>query len=249
MKVTKKSRSHVTALILLVIIAASYAINTNVKAPTVPPAISPTPTVAPLPHTDFREISTGDTSKKQAIITIDAGFGERSAEGLLAALSKHKIKASFFLVGTWIEDHQELTRRIVKEGHEVFNHSYDHRMYTQLTADEIKADLQKMDDVLFSTAGVRTRPYYRAPSGDRNEAVNRAAAEAGFQSIYWDVDPQDWRLDVSGETIKSRVLAKIHPGAIVLLHIADSTTGDIADELFTALEKQGYKLVSLTEGL
>lgn len=251
MKSIKKNNSHIIALILLLIIAGTYAVSTNVNAPTVSsvPTPSLTPIPSPTPHTDFREISTGDTSKKQAIITIDAGFGERSAEGLLTALAKHKIKATFFLVGTWIQDHQGLTKRIVREGHEVFNHSYDHRMYTTLTAEEIKADLQRMDDVLFATVGIHTRPYYRAPSGDRNDAVNRAAAEAGFQSVYWDVDPQDWRLDVSDETIKNRVLTKIHPGAIVLLHIADSATGDVADELFTALEERGYKLVSLTEGL
>ncbi len=213
------------------------------------PAPISTPTSSPTPHSDFREISTGDTSKQQIIITVDAGFGEKSAIGLLDALTKHNIKASFFLVGQWIENHQELTKRIARDGHEIFNHSYDHRDYTTLSADEIKADLQKMDDVLYQTVGTRTRPYYRAPSGARNDAVNKAAAEAGFQHIYWDVDPQDWRLDISSTTIKERVLDRAHNGAIVLLHIADSTTGEIADELFTELKARGYKLVALTEGL
>jgi peptidoglycan/xylan/chitin deacetylase (PgdA/CDA1 family) len=206
-------------------------------------------TLSTLPHTDFREISKGDTSKKQVIITIDAGFGERSAPGLLTALAKHKIKATFFLVGKWVEQHPDLTRRIAREGHEIFNHSYSHPDYTQLTSKEIKADLQKMDDVLYATAGRRTRPYYRAPSGSRNEAVNQAAAEAGFQSVYWSVDSLDWRAGETAETIKRRVLDNIHNGAIVLLHIADSPTGDVADELFTEIENRGYKLVSLTEGL
>lgn len=236
----RKHKSILSLITLLVILAGICLFAVTTEAPIV---------ATPTPHSDFREISTGDTSKKQIIITIDAGFGEKSAPGLLAALKKHKIKATFFLVGEWIESHQELTKQIAKDGHEIFNHSYDHRDYTTLSAEEIKADLQKMDDVLYATVGTRTRPYYRAPSGARNDAVNKAAAEAGFQHIYWDVDPQDWRLDVSGETIEKRVLDKVHPGAIVLLHIADSATGEIANQLFTELEARGYKLVSLTEGL
>lgn len=236
-------------IILLVFFGGSYFFTKRSEAPTIPTTSKSPATITTLPHTDFREISKGDTSKRQAIITIDAGFGDRSAEGLLTALAKHQIKATFFLVGQWVEEHPELTRRIAREGHEIFNHSYSHPDYTTLTSLEIKADLQKMDDVLFTTVGIRTRPYYRAPSGARNAAVNSAAALAGYQHIYWSLDPQDWRLDVSGETTKNRVLSNIHPGAIILLHIADSATGDIADELFTALEEKGYKLVSLTEGL
>lgn len=232
-------------VILFAVLGVCYSWSTITQAPVRDRIlVPPTP-----PHSDFREISHGDKSKKQVIITVDAGFGEKSAPGLLDALTKHKIKASFFLVGEWIETHQELTKRIVRDGHEIFNHSYAHRDYTTLTGDEIKADLEKMDDVLYDTIGLRTRPYYRAPSGARNDAVNKAAAEAGFQHIYWDVDPQDWRLDVSGATIKQRVLDRVHPGAIVLLHIADSATGEIADELFTELKARGYKLVPLTEGL
>ncbi len=213
------------------------------------PSSTPITPSAKLPHIDFREISKVDTSKKQAVITINAGFGEKSAEGILTALKKHNEKATFFLVGEWVEDHPELTKRIAREGHEIFNHSYSHPDYPSLTAEEIKNDLQKMDDVLYNLTGLRTRPYYRAPSGARNLAVNQAAAEAGFQHIYWSLDPQDWRTDISGETIKNQVLSNIHPGAIILFHIANSATGEVIDEIFTKLKDEGYELVSLTEAI
>jgi peptidoglycan/xylan/chitin deacetylase (PgdA/CDA1 family) len=248
----KKHRSAVAALVILIIIFANAFFTKTASAPVaeISPTLSPISSPpSPAPHTDFREISKINTSEKIAVITVDAGFGEKSAPGLLAALKKHHIKATFFLVGNWIEEHQDLTKQIARDGHEIFNHSYSHPDFTTLTSDTIKSELQKMDDVLFKTVGLHTKPYYRAPSGARNNAVNQAAAEAGYQHIYWSVDPQDWRLDVSGETIKTRVVNNIHPGAIVLLHIADSTTGDVADDLFTALEQKGYKLISLTEGL
>jgi len=239
-----KNKSIISLITLFLLLGGlSLLLPLPSSAPTTPTP-SPTP-----PHADFREVSTGDTSKKQVIITINAGFGERSAEGILSALKKHGVTATFFLVGEWVEDHPELTRRIAKEGHEIFNHSYDHRDYTGLTAGEIQADLQKMDDALYAVAGVRTRPYYRAPFGYRNEAVNRAAAEIGFQHIYWSVDSIDWREGETAETIKNRVLSHVHPGAIVLLHIGDIPTGDVMDELLTTLKAKGYKPVSLTEGL
>jgi peptidoglycan/xylan/chitin deacetylase (PgdA/CDA1 family) len=206
---------------------------------------SPTPT----PHTDFKEIRKVDPSKNEIVITIDAGQGERSADGILKAFSKHKLRSTFFLVGKWLEAHPLITKRIAREGHEIFNHSYSHADFTTLTAEEIKAELQKMDDALFKVAGVRTRPYFRAPFGYRNAEVNAAAAEAGFQHIYWSIDSIDWREGETGETIKKRVLDNLHPGAIVLMHIDDIPTGDIMDELLTEIEQRGYKLVSLTEAL
>lgn len=245
-----KNKSLIALTILTTVVVVNYLFIKTTHAPLTEKVISPTIEKAvTTPHTDFKEISKVDPADNEVVITVDAGFGDRSAEGLLTALKKHNIKATFFLVGEWVEKYPELTKRIVNEGHEIFNHSYDHRDYTLLSAEEIKIDLQKMDDTLYRIVGVRTRPYYRAPSGARNTAVNIAASEIGFQHIYWSVDPQDWRLDISGETIKNRVLKNIHPGAIVLLHIADSATGEIADEMFTELEKKGYKLVSLTEGL
>jgi len=207
------------------------------------------PIVTPTPHTDFKEISRLNPAKKQVVLTVNAGFGKRSAEGILSALKKHNYKTTFFLVGEWVEDHPELTRRIAADGHEIFNHSYAHPDYTKISAEEIKVDLQKMDDVLFDVAGLRTRPYYRAPFGYRNKAVNDAAAEVGFQHIYWSVDSIDWREGETGASIKKRILDHIHPGAIVLLHIGDLPTGEIMDELITEIKARGYELVSLTEGL
>ena len=235
----KRNHSALAVLIIAFVLGSTYFYAKNLEAPI----------VVSVPHADFREISRIDTTEKIAVITVDAGFGDKSADGLLKALAKHEIKASFFLVGEWVEKYPGITKRIVEEGHEIFNHSYSHPDYPSLSADEIKADLQKMDDALFQTVGLRTRPYYRAPSGARNAVVNQAAAEAGYQHIYWSLDPQDWRLDISGETIKNRVLNNLHPGAIILLHIADSATGEVADEMFTEMEKRGYRLVGLTEVL
>lgn len=241
-----KNTSVLLAVTTLIFLYGTYLYTQPQKAPAPTPLLT---TPSPAPHTDFREISKVDPSQNHVVLTINAGFGERSAEGILSALKKHNLKTTFFLVGEWVLDHPELTRRIANDGHEIFNHSHSHPDYTKITPEEIQADLQNMDDALYQIAGIRTRPYYRAPFGYRNEAVNKAAAEVGFQHIYWSVDSIDWREGETGESIKKRVLDHIHPGAIVLLHIGDLPTGEIMDELITEIKARGYKPVSLTEAL
>jgi peptidoglycan/xylan/chitin deacetylase (PgdA/CDA1 family) len=234
------NKVYISVIVFLVLIGSYFY-----SKPSEAPVASPSPT----PHTDFREIIKVNPKDNQVVLSINAGFGERSAEGILSALKKHNYKTTFFLVGEWVEDHPELTRRIRDDGHEIFNHSYAHPDYTHISADEIKTDLQKMDDVLFQIAGIRTRPYFRAPFGYRNEMVKQAAAEIGFQHIYWSVDSIDWREGETGASIQKRVLDHLHPGAIVLLHIGDLPTGEIMDELITEIKARGYKLASLTEAL
>ncbi len=239
----KKNKSLIAIIILVLLFLGTFVFTKTTIAPTA------TTSEPSLPHTDLKEIIKGDTSKKQVIITINAGFGERSADGILTALAKRKMKATFFLVGEWVLDHPELTKRIAREGHEVFNHSYSHPDYTKLTSEEIKEDLQKMDEALFQVVGIHSKPYYRAPFGYRNEKVNLAAQEAGYQHIYWSIDSIDWREGETEKSIKKRVLDHLHPGAIILLHIGDIPTGDVMDEMLTEIEERGYELVSLTEGL
>jgi peptidoglycan-N-acetylglucosamine deacetylase len=237
-------KNILSILLVICILAIFYVIQLpKAEAP------APSPLQTTTPHTDFKEISKLDPAKNEVMITIDAGRGQRSADGLLKALAKHKIKGSFFIVGSWAEQHTDIVRRIAQEGHEIFNHSYSHADYTTLTPDEIKANLIKNDEVLFKMTGQHTQPYFRAPYGYRNEMVKQAAAEIGYQHIYWSVDPRDWDYEINGEIIKERVLSKIHPGSILMLHIDDVDTGDIADELFTELKNRGYKLVSLSEAL
>jgi peptidoglycan/xylan/chitin deacetylase (PgdA/CDA1 family) len=200
-------------------------------------------------HTNFEEISHGDTTKKQVIFTFDAGSGHKSAEGILAALAKHHVKGTFFFTGKWVEANPDLARRIVNGNNEVFNHSYSHPYFTELTPTQINIELEKMDNLLASTTGARTKPYFRPPYGDRDQMVLDAAREAGYQSVYWSVDSLDWRTGETPESVRDRVLPNIHSGAIVLMHVGDTPTGDVLDEILTTIEERGYKIVSLTEGL
>ncbi len=228
-------------------------------SPTPSPTVTASPTQTsstppPLPRspsaaTDRREISRGDQTKKQLIFTFDGGSGDGSTKEILETLAKHKVKGTFFFTGGWMKENPAWVKKIVAEGHEIFNHSYSHPYFTKITDTQIAEELKKMDDLLFELAGVRTQPYYRAPYGDRDARVNDAAFAAGYQHIYWSVDSLDWREGETTETIWNRVMPNIHNGAIILMHVGNPVTGHVLDRMFTTLEGQGYKLVSLTQGL
>ena len=198
-----------------------------------------------------KKITHGDTSKKEVIFTFDGGGTVQSADAILAVLAKHHVQGTFFLTGKMVEAHPDLVKKIADAGNEIFSHTYDHPDLTTLSDDQITSELTKMERVLEATAGISPKPYFRAPYGAQNARVLAVAAKDGYQSVYWTVDALDWR-EPQGETVaqvKERILSTLAPGNIYLMHIGDTITGNILDEVFTDIEAKGYKIVSLTQGI
>lgn len=201
----------------------------------------------------FSEINHGDRSKKQLIFTFDGGGNSVSTEKILEVLKKHNVKGTFFLTGKFIEDNPDIVRRIYAEGNEIFNHTYDHPYLTILNKEEIISELNKMDETFQKITGISTKPYFRPPFGDRDAHVLNVARQTGFRSVYWTIDALDWEEGIEGgknaDDVKKRILDNVAPGNIYLMHLGDNITGDILDSVFSTLEEQGYKIVSLTQGL
>ncbi len=197
------------------------------------------------------EITHGNTAKKQVIFTFDGGATVESGDKILEVLKKHHIVGTFFLTGKMVETHPDLVKKIVSEGNEVFNHTYDHPHLPTITDKKIVLELDKMDNTFFALTGTSTKPYFRAPYGDRNAHVLSVASNAGYTSVYWTVDALDWK-ESSGETardVKKRILSHVKPGTIYLMHIGDNITGAVLDDVFTTIESRGYSIVSLTHGI
>jgi peptidoglycan/xylan/chitin deacetylase (PgdA/CDA1 family) len=197
------------------------------------------------------EITHGNIHKKQIIFTFDGGSNSASADLILQTLAKHRVKGTFFLTGEFILAHPDLARQMIREGHEIFNHTYDHPHLTEISDIDIIHELTKMDDVALSITGSSTKPYFRPPYGDHDIRVRNVAAGAGYQSIYWTVDAKDWEQSdgKSAQEVEDRILSSLSPGNIYLMHIGDTITGEILDRVFSDIEAEGYKLVSLTQGL
>jgi len=174
-------------------------------------------------------------------LTFDDGPGDETGR-LLDLLAERRVPATFFVLGRQVRAHQVVTRRLVAEGHEIGNHTWDHRRLTSLRADAVRAELRRTAEAVRQVAGV-SPALVRPPFGSTDRTVSRTV---DAPLILWNVDPRDWRTR-DPDVIYERVLTDVRPGAIVLLHDIYGTTVDAMPRIIDALRKQGYTFVTVSE--
>ncbi len=190
------------------------------------------------------------TDEKVLYLTFDAGYENGCTEAILDALKKHKAPAAFFVVGNYIETAPELVRRMAAEGHIVGNHTFHHPDMSSISTQEAFADeLTSLEELYTQTTGLPMKKYYRPPQGRYSESNLRMAQSLGYKTFFWSLAYVDWYQDnqPSHEEAFKKLLGRIHPGAVVLLHSTSKTNAEILDELLTEWEKMGYRFASLDE--
>lgn len=210
----------------------------------------------PVGNADFEELAeydayyADDTEEKVLYLTFDAGYENGNTEPILDALKKHGVSATFFVVGTYIESEPDLIRRMVEEGHTVGNHTWHHPDMSQIaTKDSFRQELEAVEDAYRETTGQEMTKYYRPPQGKYSETNLQMAQELGYKTFFWSLAYVDWYQDdqPTREEAFDKLLGRIHPGAIVLLHSTSATNGEILDELLTRWEEMGYSFRSLDQ--
>ena len=210
----------------------------NVK-PT-PPKQDPLPTTA-----SSVIISEGSPQQKQISFTFDAG-SDAAGIRILDVLKKHKVKATFFLTGKWVEKYPSLAKKIVEEGHEIGNHSYSHPDAVKTTANALKQDIIKAEEAIKEATGKSPQPYFRFPFGSYNSTALKTVGTAGYPfSIQWSLDTIDWKQPAT-EVIISRIKTGASNGDIILMHIGGINTPEAIDQVIPWLKDQGYQLVPLS---
>ena len=192
----------------------------------------------------------GDTSKKVIYLTFDAGFENGNTAVILDALKKHNAKATFFLVGNYIKTSPELVKRMVEEGHIVANHTYSHPDMSAISSqDAFQKELSKLEDLFETTTGKKMVKYYRPPQGKYSVENLKMAKAMGYKTIFWSLAYVDWYQDKqpTKEEAYKKLLGRIHPGAIVLLHSTSKTNGQILGELLGKWEEMGYSFGTIDE--
>ncbi len=193
---------------------------------------------------------TGDTGKKTIYLTFDAGFENGNTPAILDALKKHNAPAAFFVVGNYISTAPDLVKRMVEEGHIVGNHTFHHPDMSQI-ADKasFEKELQQLETLYQECTGKEMPKFYRPPQGKYNEENLQLAKELGYKTVFWSLAYVDWYTDnqPTHEEAFSKLLPRIHNGAIVLLHSTSQTNAEILDELLTKWEEQGFSFGSLEE--
>jgi len=193
---------------------------------------------------------TGDTKDKKIYLTFDAGYENGYTEKILDVLKKHNTKATFFLVGNFLETSPELVKRMAEEGHIVGNHTMTHPDMSAISdMESFKKEIEGVENLYKEVTGKNLLKIYRPPQGKYSEDNLRMAQELGYKTIFWSLAYVDWYNDnqPTKEQAFDKLIPRIHNGAIVLLHSTSKTNSEILDELLTKWEDMGYIISPITE--
>ena len=198
----------------------------------------------------YRAYYLGDTEQKTIYLTFDAGYENGYTATILDTLKKHNVPACFFVVGNYIDSAPELVQRMVDEGHIVGNHTLHHPDMSAIADKEsFSAELTGLEEKFTALTGQPMQKFYRPPQGKFSEENLRQAQELGYTTVFWSLAYVDWYTDnqPTEEHAFSKLLPRIHNGAIVLLHSTSETNARILDELLTRWEQEGYTFGSLAD--
>lgn len=190
--------------------------------------------------------------EKVLYITFDAGFENGNTEKILDALKKHDVKATFFLVGNYLETQPDLVRRMVSEGHTVGNHTYSHPDMSAISDKaSFQAELEKNEALYKEVTGEDMPKLYRPPQGKFCESNLKLAQELGYRTVFWSLAYVDWYENdqPTHQQAFDKLLPRAHAGAVVLLHSTSRTNGEIMDELLTKWKEMGYQFGDLGKDL
>lgn len=187
------------------------------------------------------------TDKKQIALTFDGAWGNEDTATLLDILERQEVSATFFFTGGWISKYPDDVKTILAKGHEVGNHSENHKQMSKLSKEQCKEELQIVHDKVKTLTGL-DMTVFRPPFGDYNDTVIQAANELGYHVIQWDVDSLDWK-DYGCDSIIHTVTSHKHlgNGSIILMHNGAKYTKDALEQMIIELKNQGYEFVKVSE--
>jgi peptidoglycan/xylan/chitin deacetylase (PgdA/CDA1 family) len=211
------------------------------------PAVEKTPGLS-------ADVRKGPADCNAISLSFDAGADRGYAEQILDTLRDEEVPASFGMTGLWAQQNTDLVKRMVDEGHELINHTWDHSSFTGYSAGrpmsvaERRLELDRTEELLKGITGKTTRPLFRPPYGDLDNGVLKDVSDDGYDyTIMWTVDSFGWNhLPAAG--IIDRCLSRAEPGAIILFHVGIESEDALAlKTIITALKERGYALVTVTD--
>lgn len=188
-----------------------------------------------------------DTPEKKIALSFDAAWGNEDTAKILEILKKHDVRVTFFMTGGWVESYPEDVKAILAAGHDLGNHSENHKNMSQLSDEEKKEELMKVHTKVQELTGYDMF-LFRPPYGDYDNAVVNVAKDCGYYTIQWDVDSLDWK-DYGVDSILRTVTQHKHlgNGSIILCHNGAKYTAQALDTLIATLKNEGYTFVPISE--
>lgn len=191
-----------------------------------------------------------DGDEKVLYLTFDCGYENGNTEPILDALKAHNAPATFFVVGHMLESAPDIVKRMVADGHTVGNHTYHHPDMSKISDEaSFRKEMDDTADLFREVTGTEMAMYYRPPQGKYSTSNLQMAKDMGYSTFFWSLAYVDWNTDAqpSHEEAMEKLMGRIHPGAIVLLHSTSQTNGEILDEVLTKWEEMGYTFRPLSD--
>lgn len=188
-----------------------------------------------------------DTQKNQVALSFDAAWGNEDTQEILDILAKHNVHVTFFMTGGWVDSFPDDVKRIAAAGHDLGNHSENHKNMSQLSDEQCKQEIMKVHDKVKALTGIEMQ-LFRPPYGDYDNHVIKDAYECGYFPIQWSVDSLDWK-DYGVENIIQTVTQNkaLDTGAIILMHNGAKYTAQALDTIITGLQDKGYEIVPISQ--
>jgi peptidoglycan/xylan/chitin deacetylase (PgdA/CDA1 family) len=252
-------KSRVSATLALALLGASFGSCSPVEPLKPSPAAMPVKTTAntayrtpPVKSAHQPAVATGVTINRIPVngpyiaITFDDGPHATFTPRLLDMLRQRNLKATFYVCGNNCELYPDLLRRMIAEGHEIGNHSYNHPNLGKMSQDQVRSQLSRTHEAIVRATGVAPRTF-RPPYGSFTQAQREwAMKEYGYPTVLWSVDPFDWKKPGAG-VITSRILTGTGNGGIILAHDIHGQTIDAMPATLDGLVSRGYRFATVSQ--
>src|SRR5690625_3166617 len=181
----------------------------------------------------------GHPKKEMVTLLINVSWGTEYIPEILQTVKEKNVKANFFIEGKWAQEHPNLVKMIAEQNHIIGNHAYNHPNMARMNRQDVFEQINRTNEILQAITGNKPK-WFAPPSGSFNEHVVEVAYELKMETILWTVDTIDWKKP-SVSVMLNRVLTKVHPGAMILMHPTEPVSKGLG-ELINELEKKGYKI-------
>lgn len=186
-----------------------------------------------------------ETSQNKVALTMNCAWNADDIDQILKILADNQVKITFFMVGDWIDKYPEYVKKINEAGHEIGSHSNTHPHVNNLSYEKNIEEIESSNDKIEKLIGRRTS-LYRAPYGEYNNIVIKAATDKGYYAIQWNLDTLDYT-GLTGEKMWQRLENKLSSGSIILMHNGTEHTADSLDMLIKNIKAKGFELVKVSD--
>ena len=184
----------------------------------------------------------GDTTQNTIYLTFDCGYENGNTEPILDALKKHDVKATFFVVGNFLETSPEIVKRMIAEGHTVGNHTYHHVELIKVSENEARLELADTSAVIVRITG-KEPEYMRPPFGTWQRKLEQ---DIQMLPVLWTIDPLDWTTENQDEIV-NKVVTEAEENDIILLHDCYKSSVEAGLRIVDILQEEGFVFVTVDE--